>query len=139
MRAGLGSLNGVAQHVEALTASDGTSQARTSVTLTLRAGARFLATHGSAGSLRAPVELWGFSPDGPRRSAYLHYVSPARRLRTTVALGQTGGQCGYLRTGSIRVFPFTPSKGSWVFQIDTQHGYSPHPAGAVARFTVRVA
>jgi hypothetical protein len=69
----------------------------------------------------------------------LHYVSPAKRARSTVALGQTGGQCGYLRTASIRVFPFSPSKGSWVLQIDTQRSYVARPAGAVARLGVRVA
>jgi hypothetical protein len=139
VRAGLGSLRGVAQHVEALSASDGSSEAHATVTLTLRSGARFLATSGNAGSLRAPVEVWDFSPDGPRQPVYLHYVSPAGQPQTSIALGRTGGQCGYLRTNPIRVFPFTPSKGSWVFQIDTQRSYAAHPPGAVARFSVRVA
>ena len=139
VRAGLGSLRGVAQHVEALSASDGSSEAHATVTLTLRAGARFLATSGKSGSLRAPVEVWNFSPNGPPRSVYLHYVSPAQQLRSTVPLGRTGGQCGYLRTNRIPVFPFTPSKGRWVFQIDTQPSYAAHPQGAVARFGVRVA
>ena len=85
------------------------------------------------------MELWGFSPDGPRRSVYLHRISPTGQLRSTLGLGWTGGQCGYLRTGSVQVFPFTPAKGRWMFQIDAQRSYAAHPAGAVARFAVRVA
>ena len=133
---GLGA--GVAQQAEQLEVTDGTSVADTSFTLTRATGARFLATGGSAGALMAPFEIWDLSPGGARRTAYLHYVNPSGGLRETVALGTTGGQCGYLRTPKRRVFPFAPYPGSWTFQIDTRKAYSPHPGGSVARIRVGV-
>jgi hypothetical protein len=134
---GLGA--GVAQQAEQLEVTDGTVAADASFTLTRATGARFLATGGSAGSLRAPFEIWDLSPSGARRMAYLHYVNPAGGLRETVALGSTGGRCGYLKTGTRKVFPFAPYPGTWTFQIDTRQAYSPHPGGSVARIRVGVA
>jgi hypothetical protein len=132
---GLGA--GVAQQVEQLEATDGTSLADTSFTLTRATGARFIAGSGTPGTLTAPFEVWDLSP-GARRQAYLHYVSPAGAARQTVALGMTTGQCGYLRTAKRKVFPFTPTLGTWTFQIDTRKAYSPHPGGPVARIQVGV-
>lgn len=88
--------------------TDGTVAADTSFTLTRATGARFLATTGSAGSLRGPFEIWDLSPSGAPRIAYLHCVSPSGALHETVALGSTGGRCGYLKTGKRKVFPFAP-------------------------------
>jgi hypothetical protein len=129
----------VAQSVDQLEATDGDATADTSFTVTRPAGARFLASSGSPGVLRAPFEVWGFSLSGARLPVYLHYVSPAGRVRETVSLGRTGGQCGYMRTAARRVFPFAPSVGTWTFQIDTRKAYSAHPGGAVARIRVGVA
>lgn len=129
---------GVAQAVDRLEASDGSRSARTTFTLTRRAGARFLASSGTAGSLRAPVEVWGFSLSGARRSVYLHYVEPSGGDRMTVALGRTHGQCGYLRTSPIKIFPFTPSRGNWTLQVDTRRRYSAARSGAVARIAVQI-
>jgi hypothetical protein len=134
---GLGA--GVAQQIDQLEATDGTSIADTKFTLTRATGARFIAGGGSPGSLTAPFEVWDLSPSGARRRAYLHYVSPAGAARETVALGVTSGQCGYLRTAKRKVFPFTPTIGTWTFQIDTRKAYSPHPGGPVARIEVGVA
>jgi len=134
---GLGA--GVAQQPEQLEVTDGTAAADTSFTLTRATGARFLATSGSAGSLRAPFEIWDLSPSGTRRMAYLHYVNPSGGLRKTVALGTTSGQCGYLKTATRKVFPFAPYPGAWTFQIDTRKAYSRRPGGAVARIRVGVA
>ncbi len=130
---------GIAQHVEQLEVSDGTLTARTSFTLTRPPGARLLATRGSAGTLRAPFEVWGFSLTGAHAELFLHYLSPAGSSRRTIALGRGGGQCGYLRTPALRVFPFTPSAGLWALQIDTHRAYSATPSGPIARIGVRVA
>jgi hypothetical protein len=138
VKVGLGGLNGVAQHVELLSATDGSSEADTRVTLMAKAGARILASRGNVTTLRAPVEVWGFSPDGPPRSVYLHYVAPTGRLVRTDGLGRTGGQCGYLRTTSRRVFPFSPATGAWTLQIDTQRRYAPRPSGPAQRIRVTV-
>jgi hypothetical protein len=130
---GLGA--GVAQHVDHLVASDGSHTAGTTFTLTRPRGARFLATRGNPHTLRAPFELWDF---GAGKAIYLHYVAPSGHLRKTVRLGAGGGQCGYLKTRRRKVFPFSPSKGRWTLQIDTQNRYAAHPSGAVARIRVKI-
>lgn len=136
----------VVQEVHILSASDGTSLTRAAFTVTRTAGARILAATGTAATLRAPFQVWGFGLDHGKPTrlalggtpAYVHYVSPRQRLQMTVPLGQTGGQCGYLRTARRRVFPFIPSPGSWTLQVDASRIYSGHPAGPVAKITVRV-
>jgi hypothetical protein len=133
---GLGA--GVPQHVDHLVASDGAQTAAASFTLTRPAGARFLASSGNPRTLRAPFEVWGFALDGRSRPVYLHYVAPSGRPRQTVLLGNTGGQCGHLRTAARPVFPFTPSSGAWTFQLDTRSRYQRKPAGPVARIGVRI-
>jgi hypothetical protein len=122
---------GVIQSVDQLDATDGTSSADTTFTLTRSAGARFLASSGDPHTL-APFAVWGFALDGTVHPVYLHYVSPDGHLRSTVRLGNTGGQCGYLLTPRRHVFPFNPSLGTWKLQIDTTRGYSAHPAGPMA-------
>jgi hypothetical protein len=125
---------GVAQGVDRLEASDGTSTATTTFTLTRPAGARFFATSG----LRARLQVWGFARDSKPRSVYTHYVSPSGAVRATVSLGRTGGQCGSLRTGYRPIFPFSASRGGWTLQIDTRHSYARRPSGPVTRIHVRV-
>jgi len=127
---------GVAQSVDRVDVTDGTVSASTRFTLTRPAGARFLATSGNPNTLRAPFEVWGFSLGGRRARVFLHYVDPSGNVRLTVPLGRTGGQCGYLLTRPRRVFPFTPSRGRWTFQIDTRRAYSPAPGGPVWRIPV---
>lgn len=129
---------GTAQVVDRLEASDGTRAARTRFTVTRRPGARFLASSGSSSTLRAPVEVRGFALGGTRRSVYLHYVNPSGRSVDTAQLGRTGGQCGYLRTAPIRIFPFTPSRGHWTLQIDTRHSYHAGPGVPVQRISVQI-
>ncbi len=129
---------GYAQQVYDLQASDGSSLARASFTVTRRTGGLFLATRGNPRSLRAPFEVWDFAPSGGRRSVYVHYISPRGRSHSTVRLGQTGGQCGYLRTPSRRVFPFSPSIGTWTLQLDTSRSYLRKPGGPVAKIRVLI-
>jgi hypothetical protein len=129
---------GQAQHVEHLNVTDGIISADSRFTLTRSAGARFLATSGNPHTLRAPFEIWGFSLDGTRRNVYLHYVSPAGAARRAIALGQSTGQCGYLRTGERRFFPFSPSLGTWTIQVDTRADYAKAPGGPVSRIRVQI-
>lgn len=129
---------GHAQAVEHVGVSDGTSSAETRFTLTRHAGARFMAISGTGTTLKAPVELWGYSLSGRRRKVYLHYIDPSGHARRSIGLGRTGGQCGYLRTSEISIFPFTPSPGTWTFQIDLKPHYSRHPGRPVNRITVAV-
>ncbi len=129
---------GYAQSVEHVEASDGSSVARTRFTLTRPAGARFLRTSGRGTGIRAPIEIWGYSRTGRRRRVYLHYVDPSGRARANTSLGRTTGQCGYMRTKAVRLFPVSPSPGTWTFQVDTRPHYSRHVAGPVHRITVAV-
>jgi len=129
---------GVPQSVEQLEVSDGSAQASTSFTLTRAAGARFLASRGTPSTLSAPFQVWGFSPSGSSLRVFVHYVSPSGSSERTVGLGRTGGQCGYLQTARMRVFPFTPSTGTWTLQVDSHSGYSRHPSGPVARIYVTI-
>jgi hypothetical protein len=55
-----------------------------------------------------------------------------------VKLGMAGGQCGYLRTGRVRVFPFAPSRGTWTLQVDTRVRYARHAAGPVSRIPLQI-
>lgn len=130
---------GVAQHVEHLDATDGTASAQATFTLTRATGARFLATRGRLQTLRAPFEVWGFGLDGRTRPVYLHYVSPSGRAARTILLGRAGGQCGYLRTHTRSLFPFTASRGGWTLQLDARSGYTRVPGKPVTRIRVRVA
>ena len=138
----------VVQHVAVLRASDGDAASYARFTVTRATGARILAGTGSASTLTAPFQVWGFALGGSKPAAYdiapsrqpvyVHYVNPRGQLKTTTLLGQTGGQCGYLRTQSRRVFPFIPGRGTWTLQLDTSAGYSRHPPGALARIPVSV-
>jgi hypothetical protein len=130
---------GQAQLVHHLDVSDGTSDAPAAFTVTRsKPGARFLAAGGDVRTLKAPLEAWTFSTSGRRPSTYLHYVSPSGHPARTVALGRAAGQCGYVHTGKLRVFPFTPSAGSWTLQVDTSRRYARRPRGAVARISVQI-
>ncbi len=133
---GLGA--GLAQYVHHLDATDGTTDAGTTFTVTRNAGARLLAAAGNPHTLRAPFEVWGFALDSRRRPVYLHYVAPSGRAGRTYALGNTGGQCGYLRTRPRRVFPFSPSVGMWTLQVDTSRRYAKRPTGPMSRIRVQI-
>lgn len=134
-----GGLNrGLVQSVDTLSATDGVTEATTRFTLTRSTGARFLTSGGNVTTLRAPLQLWGFGLNGKSRPLYLHYVSPSGQARRTFFLGRTGGQCGYLKTTPRRVFPFSPSLGTWKLQIDSLPRYVRRPTGPVARIFVPV-
>jgi hypothetical protein len=130
--------SGWAQHVDRVDATDGVAAAQTRFTLTRPAGFIFLTSGGNPNSLRAPLELWGFSLTGARRQVYLHYVSPAGQPRSTVALGRTSGQCGSLLTPKRRVFPFVPTPGRWTLQVDTRPAYLKSPGRPVARIHIQI-
>jgi len=139
-----------AQYVETLSATDGTNTSKTRFTVTRTTGARILPGRGTtATSFRAPFQVWGFAlvnglppvvpPANTQLPVYVHYVGPHKRVRKTVALGHTAGQCGYLQTAARRVFPFAPGAGTWTLQVDTHIHYVKHPVGPVFRISVRVA
>ncbi len=69
---------------------------------------------------------------------YAHYVRPSGGVRKTESLGRASGQCGYLLTRRLRIFPFSPAAGRWVLQVDTQRAYARHPVGPVGRIYITV-
>jgi hypothetical protein len=129
---------GAAQHLDNLQATDGTMSAQTAFMLTRSAGALITNTSGGPGSLSGRFLVWGFSLTGAARPIYVHYVGPSGKLRKTVALGNTGGQCGYLRTGRRRVFPFSVTRGTWTVQVDAIRSYSRTTPGPRVRIRVAI-
>ncbi len=78
-----------------------------------------------AASPRAVVRFSAFG-FGVHRSVYVHYVRPDGSSADTVRLGTTRGVCGTIkRTSRRRLFPFTPRRGPWRLQFDTQRRYDP--------------
>jgi hypothetical protein len=130
---------GQVQHVAALNVTDGTHTAQGKFTVTRTPGARLLKPSGTTvKTLSGPFQVWGFALGNTHKSVYLHYVTPAGSARQTVKLGRISGQCGYLLTSSRRVFPFTPSTGGWVLQVDTHPAYASRPGGPVGRIFITV-
>jgi hypothetical protein len=124
---------GAAQHLDTLDVTDGTTSAQTSFVVTRSAGVRIINATGGPSSLTGRFLVWGFSLRGVSRPVYVHYVAPSGKLQKTVALGTTGGQCGYLRTARRRVFPFSLSPGAWTLQVDTRASYVRNGAGPKVR------
>jgi hypothetical protein len=130
---------GQVQHVAALDVTDGTSSAQGKFTVTRTPGVRLYKPTGTTvKTLSGPIQVWGFALGSTRKAVYLHYVTPAGSARQTVKLGRIAGQCGYLLTSSRRVFPFTPSTGDWVLQVDTHPAYASRPGGPVGRIFITV-
>jgi hypothetical protein len=127
---------GAAQHLDSLQVTDGTMSAETSFMLTRPAGALITNTAGGPGSLTGRFLVWGFSLGGAARPIYVHYVSPSGKVRKTVSLGPTRGQCGYRRTARRRVFPFSVTRGTWTLQVDTRPSYSRKTPGPRVRIRV---
>lgn len=87
--------------------------------------ASFRPSGGDPRKLKVRFSAYGFSLLGQKRPPiYLHYVSPRGRLARTVRIGRGTGACGFRRTKKLRLFPFTPLRGSWRLQFDTRRSYT---------------
>ena len=71
-----------------------------------------------------------------KRPVYLHYVKGTRHKRT-VKLADPAGPCGTFKVRR-RQFPFNPSTGKWIVQVDQQKRYSRRPAGVYYRLEIQV-
>lgn len=129
---------GAAQHVDRVTVSDGADAASTAFTLTRSPGARVTALRGSPPGLSVRFQVWGFSLSGATRAVFVHYVGPAGNAVSTVRVGRTSGQCGYLLSSRRPLFPFHPSHGGWTLQIDTRSFYSRRPGGPLSMIHITV-
>lgn len=129
-----------AQQRHVLAVGDGTHRPKARFTVTRPTGADFQPTSGNPRTLRARFRVWGFALVGGvnRVPVWLHWVSPAGRVRQSAALGTTGGDCGALTTAPRRVFPFDAEAGRWVLVLDTHRRYRVQTTGPRAKIPVHV-
>ena len=121
-----------------VTVTDGTSTARTAFTVTRTPGALLQTGPRTTVASRVPILVWGYAVNTPPAAVYVHYLTPAGRARTTVALGTTNGPCGYLRGSLGRLFPFRARPGRWTLEVDTSRRYVPHQVGPAHRFSLTI-
>jgi hypothetical protein len=83
--------------------------------------------------VRYTVNAIGFSAaDGS--IVWVHYLTPAGRLRRSVAIGRTKGVCGSLHRSILhRLFPFRTTPGRWRLQFDLKQAYSPKTRPRIVR------
>jgi hypothetical protein len=122
-----------------VSASDGTSSARTSFTITRATGGDFAPSQGDPRTLKVRFSVWGFAlRSGRNARTYLHWIRPNGQLRASAGLGATRGDCGALRTRPRRIFPFAAEVGRWLLVIDTHPRYRVHAKGPGAKIPVNV-
>ena len=112
------------EEVSTLTATEGVNSGTTRYRAT-KVFADFSPASGDPTRLRVRFSVFGFGLVRPRATVYLHYVRRSTgEARRTVNLGRVRGTCGVLRrTKLLRLFPFTPERGTWILQFDTVKRY----------------
>lgn len=103
-----------------LSVTDGPHVASTTFQLTPLT-ASFSPRTGDPRTLRVRWRVLGLGPD---HGVYVHYVAPNGRLKTTLRIGTSQGDCGVLKTGLIALFPFRYTYGTWTLQVDASRRYS---------------
>ena len=102
-----------------LVVREGKHSARTTFLVThLSAG--FSPSKGTLSTLKVRFDLLGWGRGG---TLYLHYVNPKGTVRLDRSLGPAGGACGHLTTSLLKLFPFTPTVGTWTLQFDKNASY----------------
>jgi len=76
----------------------------------------------------------GFMGDG---AVYAHYLRKGKARRTVRLTKRTTGACGNFSVRR-RQFPFSPSTGRWIIQIDQHKRYRARPTSAFLRLRVDV-
>jgi hypothetical protein len=117
-----------------LTVTDGQRRASTRFRST-KFGADFKPDSGDPATLRVKFYAFDF---GAKRTVYLHYVRPNRKVRLTIKLGETGGPCGTAVSAKRRIFPFSAAPGNWRLQFDTVVKYDSTPPRPFVRLIVPV-
>lgn len=103
-----------------LSVTDGPHVASTTFQLTPLT-ASFSPHDGDPRTLRVRWRVLGL---GPNHGVYVHYVAPNGKLKTTLRIGTSRGDCGVLKTGLIALFPFRYTYGTWTLQVDASRRYS---------------
>jgi hypothetical protein len=117
-----------------LTVTDGRRRASTRFRTT-KFGADFRPDTGDPATLRVKFYAFDF---GARRTVYLHYVRPNRKVRLTLKIGATGGPCGTAVSTKRRIFPFPAAPGNWRLQFDTVAKFDATPPRPFVRLIVPV-
>jgi hypothetical protein len=91
-----------------------------------RLQANFTPSEGDPTKLKVRFSVAGFGLSTHNPDVYVHYVSPAGKVKDTVRLGQATGQCGRIeKTAKRKLFPFArPALGKWQLQFDTTKSYA---------------
>jgi hypothetical protein len=128
----------------ALSATDGVNTAGTTVNATKLLG-DFTPSNGRPETLRAHILAQGlgavldFLHRRPHGTVYAHYVRPNGKLKANRRLGSLSGVCGSMRTGRIRLLPYSSELGTWRVYLDTNPTYKRREvAQALIAFTVRL-
>jgi hypothetical protein len=113
----------VRERLYMLSATDSTTTAQTSYRAT-RIFASFRPRTGNPSTLKVRFSVFGFGLVQRRAPVYLHYVRPDGNAARTLKLGTATGVCGAIaQTRQRRLFPFEPSRGTWILQFDTRAKY----------------
>jgi len=90
---------------------------------------------GDPKTLRVRYSVNGIGISSPVGSiVWIHYLSPAGRVRKSVPVGRTTGVCGSLhRSAPHRLFPFRTTPGTWRLQFDLKQKYSPRTRPRIVR------
>jgi len=98
-------------------------------------GASFAPGVGDPKTLRVRYSVHAIGFSSPVGSiVWIHYLSPAGRVRKSVPIGRTTGVCGSLRRSRPhRLFPFRTMPGTWRLQFDLKQGYSPKTRPRIVR------
>jgi hypothetical protein len=116
---------GPREAVYVLTATDQQQNEATTRYRSTKVFADFSPGSGDPRRLRVRFTLAGFGLARAQASVYLHYVRKgSNQVRRTIRLGTARGTCGVIRqTKRRRLFPFAPSRGTWILQFDTFRRY----------------
>ena len=116
---------GQREAVYVLTATDQQETAATTRYRSTKVFADFSPGTGDPRRLRVRFTVYGFGLSRAQPSVYLHYVRKSTgQVRRTIRLGTARGTCGLIRqTKKRRLFPFAPSRGTWILQFDTFKRY----------------
>lgn len=112
------------ENVYTLAATDAVNSGTTRYRAT-KVFADFSPGSGDPTRLRVRFNVFGFGLVRPRATVYLHYVRRSTgKVRRTIKLGRVRGTCGAIRqTKLLKLFPFTPERGTWILQFDTVKRY----------------
>jgi hypothetical protein len=113
------------ERITSLTAIDGALNTASTRFRTTKVYADFTPDSGDPKTLTVRFTVNGFGLLRRHASVYLHYISPAGKLRRDVRLGTALGTCGVIRrTRERHLFPFAAEPGKWILQFDTNKKYT---------------